>query len=226
MSNKENTLLTYFKEGVIIKIVKGTQHKEPTIKRGVKKMAKVAYLRCSTQHQSTMRQEIQMPADIDKTFVEKVSGKSIQEREQLKACLAYLREGDTLYVESISRFARNTRDLLTMVEELNQKKVGFVSLKEQIDTQTPQGKFVLTIWGAMAEMEREQILERQREGIEIAKANGAYKGRQPIKVDEKHFEKVVKMWKDGDITAVEAMKRLDLKPNTFYRRVKAWEQKN
>ena len=100
-------------------------------------MAKVAYLRCSTQHQSTMRQEIQMPNDIDKTFIEKVSGKSIEEREQLKACMAYLREGDTLYVESISRFARNTKDLLTMVEELNQKKVGFVSLKEQIDTQTP-----------------------------------------------------------------------------------------
>ena len=189
-------------------------------------MAKVAYLRCSTQHQSTMRQEIQMPTDIDKTFIEKVSGKSIEGREQLKACMAYLREGDTLYVESISRFARNTKDLLTMVEDLNNRGVAFISLKEKIGTTTPQGKFVLTIWGAMAEMEREQILERQREGIEIAKQRGAYKGRQPIKVDEKQFEKVVKMWKDGEITAVEAMKRLDLKPNTFYRRVKAMEKEN
>lgn len=189
-------------------------------------MAKVAYIRCSTEHQKTARQEVQMPADIDRFFIEKVSGKSIQGREQLKACLDYLREDDILYVESISRFARNTKDLLTMIEELNRKGVSFVSLKEQIDTQTPQGKFILTIWGAMAEMEREQILERQKEGIALAKARGAYKGRQPIKVDAKHFDKVVRLWKDGDITATEAMKRLDLKPNTFYRRVKAWEQEN
>ena len=189
-------------------------------------MAKVAYIRCSSQHQQTLRQEVQMPTDIEKTFTEKVSGKNIVEREQLKACMAYLREGDTLYVESISRFARNTKDLLTLIEELNNKGVAFVSLKEQIDTHTPQGKFILTIWGAMAEMEREQILERQREGIELAKQRGAYKGRQPIQIDEKHFAKVGRMWKDGDITAVEAMKRLNLKPNTFYRRVKEWEKKN
>lgn len=187
-------------------------------------MAKVAYLRVSTINQSCLRQEVQMPNDIDKTFIEKVSGKSIEEREQLKACLAYLREDDTLYVESISRFARNTRDLLAMVEDLNSRGINFVSLKEKVDTRTPQGKFVLTIWGAMAEMEREQILERQREGIAIAKEKGIYKGRQPIKVDEKQFSKVVKMWKDGDITAIEAMKRLNLKPNTFYRRVKKWEE--
>lgn len=216
--------MTYYLKGAIIKTVKRANHKELTIKERVLIMAKVAYIRCSTEHQRTDRQEVQMHNDIDKTFIEKVSGKSIEGREQLKACMAYLRDGDTLYVESISRFARNTKDLLTMIEELNNKGVAFVSLKEKIDTHTPQGKFVLTIWGAMYEMEREQILERQREGIELAKQRGAYKGRQPIKVDEKHFEKVVRMWKDGDITAVEAMKRLDLKPNTFYRRVKAWEQ--
>lgn len=189
-------------------------------------MAKVAYIRVSSVGQDTKRQENQMPQDIDKTFIEKVSGKSTQNREQLKACLAYLREGDTLYVESISRFARNTRDLLTMVEDLNARSIDFVSLKEKVDTRTPQGKFVLTIWGAMAEMEREQILERQKEGIEIAKQNGVYKGRQPIKVDEKQFEKVVRMWKNEEITAVEAMKRLNLKPNTFYRRVKKWEEES
>ena len=188
-------------------------------------MAKVSYIRVSSIGQNTARQEVQMPQDIDKTFIEKVSGKSTADREQLKACMAYLREGDTLYVESISRFARNTKDLLTMVEDLNKRGVEFVSLKEQVDTRTPQGKFVLTIWGAMAEMEREQILERQKEGIEIAKQNGVYKGRQPIKVDEKQFEKVVKLWRNGEITAVEAMKRLDLKPNTFYRRIKKMEEK-
>lgn len=188
-------------------------------------MAKVAYLRVSSLSQDCLRQEVQMPNDIDKFFIEKASGKNT-DREQLKACMAYLREDDTLYVESISRFARNTKDLLSMVEDLNNRGINFVSLKENVDTRTPQGKFMLTIWGAMAEMEREQILERQREGIAIAKEKGVYKGRQPIKVDEKLFAKVVKMWKDGDITAVEAMKRLNLKANTFYRRVKKWEEEN
>lgn len=189
-------------------------------------MANVAYIRCSSEKQSTARQEVQMPSCIEKTFIEKVSGKSREGREQLKACMDYLREGDVLYVESISRFARNTKDLLSLVEELNEKGVAFVSLKENIDTKTAQGKFILTIWGAMAEMEREQILERQREGIAIAKEKGVYKGRQPIKVDDKLFNMVVKMWKDKEITAVEAMKRLNLKSNTFYRRVKEWEQVN
>lgn len=193
-------------------------------KQGVRTMAKVAYIRVSTEGQNTQRQENQMPSDIEKTFIEKVSGKSQEGREQLKACISYLREGDTLYVESISRFARNTKDLLTMVEDLNKRGIEFVSLKEKVDTRTAQGKFVLTIWGAMAEMEREQILERQKEGIAIAKANGVYKGRQPIKVDEKAFEKVIGCWKREEITAIEAMKRLNLKPNTFYRRVKQWEE--
>jgi len=203
----------------ILLSTKGTQRQ--TI--GGSTMAKVAYIRVSSEGQRTQRQENQMPADIDKTFIEKVSGKSKEGREQLKACLEYLREGDTLYVESISRFARNTKDLLTMVEDLNKRGIEFVSLKEQVDTRTAQGKFVLTIWGAMAEMEREQILERQREGIAIAKEQGVYKGRQPIKVDEKAFDRVVRSWKREEITAVEAMKRLNLKPNTFYRRVKQWE---
>lgn len=185
-------------------------------------MAKVAYIRVSSEGQRTQRQENQMPADIDKTFIEKVSGKSKEGREQLKACLAYLREGDTLYVESISRFARNTKDLLTMVEDLNKRGIEFVSLKEQVDTRTAQGKFVLTIWGAMAEMEREQILERQREGIAIAKEQGLYQGRQKMKIDRERFEAVVRDWRADKITAVEAMKQLEVKPNTFYRRVKEW----
>jgi DNA invertase Pin-like site-specific DNA recombinase len=186
-------------------------------------MAKIAYIRVSTEHQNTDLQREAMPSDIEKVFEEKVSGKS-KERPQLKACLTYLREGDELYVYSISRFARNTRDLLEMVEDLTARGVEFISLKEKVDTRTPQGKFILTVWGAMAEMEREQILERQADGIAVAKANGAYTGRQPIKVDEKEFKRVVSIWKKGEITAREAMNRLNLKPNTFYRRVKELEQ--
>ena len=94
--------------------------------------------------------------------------------------MEYVRRGDTVIVESISRFARNTRDLLELVEKLSAKGVEFVSKKEAIDTTTPTGKFMLTVFGAVAELERAYILPRQREGIAIAKANGIYKGRKPI----------------------------------------------
>lgn len=182
-------------------------------------MANIAYIRVSTEEQNEERQIQQMPPNIDKFFADHSSGKSCDGRPALKDCLAYLRDGDTLYVESISRFARNTRDLLSMVEELQRKGVEFVSLKERVDTTTPQGRFILTIWGAMAEMEREQILERQREGIEIARKKGVYTGRKPISVDERALKRVVERWRRGDITAREAMRCMGLKSATFYRRV-------
>lgn len=181
-------------------------------------MARIGYIRVSTEDQNTARQEIQMQ-DLDKLYIEKVSGKSTQ-RPELKKMMEYIREGDTVVVESISRFARNTKDLLSLVEELTQKGVAFVSLKESINTATPQGQFMLTVFGAMAQLERDCILQRQREGIAIAKAEGKYKGRQPISVDEETFKRECGLWRSGQITATEAMKRLNLKPNTFYRRVK------
>ena len=79
---------------------------------------------------------------------------------------------------------------------------------------------MLNVFAAMAELERENILQRQKEGIAIAKAQGKYKGKPPIKIDEKQFKTVCKRWKSGEITATQAMKELNLKPNTFYRRVK------
>ena len=154
---------------------------------------------------------------VEQLYIDKVSGKNA-DRPQLKKMMAYVREGDTVVVESISRFARNTRDLLELVERLIEKRVEFVSQKEAIDTTTPTGKFMLTIFGAVAELEREYILQRQQEGIAIAKEQGVYKGRKPIVRPE--FDQVVAQWREGRMTAVEAMKRLDLKPRTFYRKVK------
>ena len=134
-----------------------------------------------------------------------------------------VRAGDIVVVESISRIARNTRDLLSIVSDLTARQVEFVSLKENIDTTTPQGRFMLTVFGALAELERENILERQREGIEIAKGAGKYKGRKPLGVDETQFKAVCTRWRAGEITARAAMQELGLKPNTFYRRVKELE---
>ena len=79
---------------------------------------------------------------------------------------------------------------------------------------------MLTVFGALAELERENILERQREGIEIAKSEGKYKGRKPVEIDEMQFKALCKRWRGGEITATAAMNEIGLKPNTFYRRVK------
>lgn len=178
----------------------------------------VGYIRISTVGQNTARQEVLMQElGVEKVFIDRMSGKNT-DRPQLKEMMAFVRQGDTVIVESISRFARNTRDLLDLVEQLTKKGVEFVSRKENIDTTTPTGKFMLTIFGAVAELEREYILQRQAEGIAIAKEKGVYKGRQRIVRPE--FENVVKLWRDGKLTATDAIRRLDMTPSTFYRRVK------
>ena len=180
----------------------------------------VGYVRCSTAEQNETRQMKMMEEQkVEKIFVDKASGKNT-DRDGFKAMMAFVREGDTVIVESISRIARNTRDLLTIIATLAEKGVAFISLKENIDTTTPQGRFMLTVFGALAELERESILERQREGIEIAKAEGKYKGRKPVAVDEAKFRAVCARWRAGEITATAAMQEVGLKPNTFYRRVK------
>lgn len=181
---------------------------------------RVFYVCCSTMEQNEARQlKMAEEQNAEKVFVDKASGKNT-DRAAFKEMMAFVRAGDTVVVESISRIARNTRDLLSIVSELTEKGVEFVSLKENIDTTTPQGHFMLTVFGALAELERENILERQREGIEIAKSEGKYKGRKPIDYDEAQMKTLCKKWRTGEITATAAMKELGLKPNTFYRRVK------
>lgn len=185
---------------------------------------KVGYVRVSTEEQNTTRQEVMMAElGVEKIFLEKITGKTQRGRKQLTAMLAFVREGDVVVVESISRIARNTKDLLEIVEQLEEKGVDFISKKEAIDTKTPSGKFMLTVFGAIAQLEREYILDRQREGIEIARQNGKYKGRKPIAMDMDKFALVYSEWKSGKCKAVEAMNELGLKPATFYRRVKEYE---
>ena len=182
-------------------------------------MSKVGYIRVSAIDQNTERQEVALKElEVDKIFTEKLSGKNTN-RPELHRMLDYVREGDTLYIESISRLARSTKDLLSLVQVLQEKGVDLVSLKENIDTTTPQGRFIFTIFGALSELERENILQRQREGIEIAKQNGKVLGR-PIIESPKDWDKIITLWKRGEITAVESMKRLNLTKATFYRRVK------
>ncbi len=179
---------------------------------------KIGYVRVSTQEQSTLRQEVMMQElGVDEIYMDRASGKNT-DRPELKRMMEYVRQGDTVIVESISRFARNTRDLLELVERLGEKHVEFVSKKEAIDTTTPTSKFMLTVFGAVAELEREYILQRQREGIALARARGKYRGRKPIECPE--LECIASRWRAGEISAREAMRRLNMSPSTFYRRVK------
>lgn len=180
---------------------------------------KIGYVRCSTVEQNEARQlKMMEECRAEKVFIDKASGKNT-DRQAFKEMMSFVRTEDIVIVESISRIARNTRDLLSIISDFTEKGVEFISLKENIDTTTPQGRFMLTVFAALAELERENILERQREGIEIAKSAGKYKGRKPIDVDEQRFKAVCKKWRAGEITATSAMKELGLKPNTFYRRV-------
>lgn len=187
---------------------------------------KIGYVRVSTEEQNTARQELLMAQlGVEKLFIDKASGKS-KDRPSLEEMLAFVREGDTVIVESISRFARNTKDLLNLVEKLTEKKVEFISKKEAIDTSTPCGKFMLTVFGAMAQLEREQILQRQAEGIAIAKAEGKYKGRKPIAVDEALFAKEYRAWKNGETAPKFICNKLGLSRPTFYRKVKEYEERH
>ena len=162
---------------------------------------------------------------VDRIFSEKLSGANT-DRPQLKAMLDYVREGDTLYVESISRLGRSTRDLLNIIDTLTEKGVTLISHKENIDTNSLMGKFMLTVFAALSQLEREQLKQRQREGIEIAKAQGKYTGRKPIPIDWDKFSKLYGEWKAKNITGRDFMRKMDLSVNTFYRRVREYEIRN
>ena len=185
---------------------------------------KIGYVRVSTKEQNTTRQEeIMKSLGVNKVYIDKMSGKDTK-RPALQEMMNFVREGDSVVVESISRFARNTKDLLELTEELNNKHVQFISQKENIDTNTPAGKFMLTIFGAVAELEREYIRQRQREGIEIAKEQGKYKGRPAKQLDT--FDEIYQQWKSGNITATSASMQLNISRSTFYRKVTAYEADN
>ena len=184
---------------------------------------RVGYIRISDKSQNTIRQEIIMDElNVEKVFVD-VAGASVARRPQLTEMLNFVRAEDVCVVESISRLARSTTDLLGIVKQLTDKGVQLISQKENLDTDSPQGKFMLTIFAALAELEKDVTSQRRREGISAAKARGVYKGRVPIKVDWVRFETLYKAWKAGEVTAVAMQRELKLGARTFYRRVKDFE---
>ena len=160
---------------------------------------KVAYVRVSTIEQNESRQlEALEKHGIDKWFIEKISAKDTN-RPQLQAMLDFVREGDTVYIHDFSRLARSTKDLLDITDQLQQKKVNLVSNKENLDSSTATGRLMLTMIGAISEFERANLLERQREGIQIAKREGKFKGGQVKRIDDKDFDKYYEQYKSREI---------------------------
>lgn len=175
------------------------------------------YIRVSSEGQNLARQTEEMDRQgLTYVFSEKISGKSL-DRPELRKMLSILSKGDEVVVLSIDRIARNTKDLIELIDEFNSKGVKFISLKENIDTSTPTGKFLITIMGAMAELERAYIRERQQQGIAIAKRQGKYKGRKPKELP--NFDEVSNRVKEGRITVNEAVKILGISRSTYYRRL-------
>ncbi|WP_156076808.1 recombinase family protein [Faecalibacterium prausnitzii] len=183
-------------------------------------MAHIAYVRVSTAEQNEARQiEALKKHNIDKWFTEKVSGKNMN-RPQLEAMLDYVREGDTVYIHDFSRLARSTKDLLTIVEKLQNKKVHLVSNKENLDTSTPTGKLMLTMIAAINEFERENLLERQREGIAIAKEQGKFKGGQVKRIDDKTFTEAYERYQRRELTKTQLAAELKISRPTLDKLIK------
>ena len=159
----------------------------------------VAYVRVSTEDQNESRQiEGLEKHGIEKWYVEKISGKDTN-RPKLREMLEYVRDGDTVFIHDFSRLARSTKDLLGIVECLNKKGVNLVSNKENLDTSTPTGKLMLTMIGAINEFERQNLLERQREGIAIAKRAHRFKGGKVKQIDQATFDSAYEKYSRRDV---------------------------
>ncbi len=133
--------------------------------------------------------------------------------------IEFAREGDTIFVHDFSRLARSTKDLLSIVEQLQAKGVHLRSNKEHLDSNTPQGKLMLVMLAAINEFERANMLERQREGIEIAKKNGKFKGRKTIKLDPELFKTHYARYMKREINKKELAKILNVSEPTLFRRI-------
>ena len=182
----------------------------------------IAYIRVSTVEQNEQRQiEAMKPFNIEKWFIEKISAKDTN-RPKLQELLEFAREGDTIHVHDFSRLARSTKDLLDIVEQLSQKNIYLVSNKENIDTSTPTGKLMLTIIGAINEFERYNLLERQREGIAIAKRNGKYKGGKRKSIPD--FESGYQRYLRREISKVGLAKELRISRPTLDKLIKEYTE--
>lgn len=176
---------------------------------------KYAYIRVSTVEQNEARQIAAMQQyniPEENYFIEKVSGKNT-DRPELQRLLSIVQPGDTIHIHDFSRLSRSTADLLNIVTELNDKGIHLVSNKENLDTSTPTGKLLLTMIGAINEFERTNMLERQLEGIQIAKHQGKYRKKD---IDTDLYDSLKKDVDAGRLTVTTACEELGITRRSWY----------
>lgn len=181
---------------------------------------RVGYIRVSTieQHEERQIKDLKENGEVERVYIDKLSGKDTN-RPSLQELIDFVREGDTVVVSEYSRLARSTEDLFSIVKKLNDKGVSVVSLKENFDTSTPQGKLTFTLFAGIAEFERTLMLQRQKEGIAIAKAEGKYKGRVS-KVKPNDWQELKDLYNTRQITATELAKRCNVSRPIVYKWLK------
>ena len=184
----------------------------------------IAYIRVSTVEQNEARQrEALKDCSIDKWFIEKASGKNTN-RPELQEMLEYVREDDIVYVEEFSRLGRSTADLLATVKAIESVGAKFKSLKENFDTHSAAGKLQMTMLAAISEFERAMILERQAEGIAIAKKKGKYKGRKRVKIP--NIGDYYARYMRRELTKTAAAAELGVSRNTLTRLFEDYKREN
>ncbi len=185
---------------------------------------KIGYIRVSSKEQNIDRQIKKLEQyNLDKLYIEKISGKDIN-RPELKKMMRNIQKDDVLYVESLSRLARSLKDLYIIIEFLSKKEVKFISIKENIDLSSATGKLIFNILASLSEFERDIIKERQKEGIEIAKEKGKFKGRKYDKINEKQFKNIVSKLENEKISVLEAYTSLKMTKSKFYRRYNRYKK--
>ncbi|XZM35056.1 recombinase family protein (plasmid) [Clostridium perfringens] len=185
---------------------------------------KFGYARVSTIDQNL---EIQINAieeyGVDKIFSDKVTGKNMYRKDFMKL-LDQLRAGDTLIVYSLSRLGRKTKDLIELIETLNNNSITLISLKENIDTNSPIGRAMIGMISIFSELERELIAERVREGVKNARARGRLGGRPRLNSDS--VKEAITLYRTNQYSINEIIKKTGVSKTTLYRRLNEFEDEN
>ena len=180
---------------------------------------RVGYIRASKKDQNPDLQRRDLAAaGCEKFFEEQISSRK-EDRPELRAAMDYCREGDELVVWKLDRFGRSLRELIDLVNELRERGVEFVSLRENIDTTTPGGKLIFHVFGAVAEFERDLILERTMAGLEAARARGRKGGRKPV-MDEGKIALASELMRDRETPISTVCEAVGVSRATLYRHLK------
>ena len=182
-----------------------------------------AYIRVSTVEQNLERQRVALePYGINEWYEDQLSGKDTN-RKDLERLRGDIRKGDTIYVHDFSRLARSLKDLIDLVNEVQNKGASLYFHTEHIDTKTDEGQLMLGVVGSVYDFERKIIRRRQLEGIALAKEKGVYAGRKRKKV--KDFKRWYDMYMNREITLVQMAKMLNVSRSTAYRLIDEYRAK-